>query len=73
MNEEMKSMKDNDVWDLITLLNGAKPIGCKWIFKTMRDLKDIVERYKARIVTKGFIQKEDINYKETFLSYIRWM
>ena len=29
MNEEMKSMKDNDVWDLIPLLKGAKPISCK--------------------------------------------
>ena len=36
MNEEMKSMKDNDVWDLVPLFEGAKPIGCKWIFKPRR-------------------------------------
>ena len=53
MNEEMKSMKDNDVWDLIPLLKGAKPISCKWIFKTNKDSKGIVERYKARLVGKG--------------------
>ena len=29
MNEEIKSMKDNDVWDLVPLAEGAKPIGCK--------------------------------------------
>ena len=29
MNEEMKSMHDNDVWDLVQLLEGLKPIGCK--------------------------------------------
>ena len=29
MKDEMKSMKDNDVWDLIELPEGAKPIGCK--------------------------------------------
>ena len=29
MNEEIKSMKDNDVWDLVPLLEGVKPIGCK--------------------------------------------
>ena len=29
MKDEMKSMKDNDVWDLIELPKGAKLIGCK--------------------------------------------
>ena len=54
MNEEINSMKDNDVWDLVPLLKGAKPIGCKWIFKTKRDLKGTMERYKAHLITKGF-------------------
>ena len=66
MNEEIKSMKDNDVWDLVPLPKGMKPIGCKWIFKTKRDSKDEVERYKARLFAKGYTQKEGIDYKETF-------
>ena len=66
MSEEIKSMKDNDVWDLVPLPEGVKPIGCKWIFKTKRDSKGDVERYKAPIVTKGYTQKEGIDYKETF-------
>ena len=31
MKDEMKSMKDNGVWDLVELPKGVKPIGCKWI------------------------------------------
>lgn len=57
MYEEMRSMKDNEVWDLVSLPEGVKPIGCKWIFKTKRDSKGIVERYKARLVAKGFYSK----------------
>ena len=29
MNDEFKFMKENDVWDIVPLFEGAKPIGCK--------------------------------------------
>ena len=66
MNKEIKSMKDNDIWDLIPLLKGAKRIGCKWIFKTKRDSMGNVERYNACLVAKGFTQKKGTDYKENF-------
>ena len=66
MNEEYKSMQDNKVWELISLPSGAKPIGCKWIFKTKKDSNGNVERYKARLVAKCFTENEGIDYKETF-------
>ena len=37
--DEMKSMQDIDIWNLVELPKGVKPIGCKWIFKTKRDSK----------------------------------
>ncbi|RVW44023.1 Retrovirus-related Pol polyprotein from transposon TNT 1-94 [Vitis vinifera] len=43
MEEELKSMKDNEVWDLVELPKGIKTIGCKWIFKTKHDSKGNVE------------------------------
>ena len=66
MKDEMKSMEDKDVLNLVELPKGSKPIGCKWIFKTKRDSNGNVKRYKARIVTKGFTQREGIDYKENF-------
>ena len=66
MNDEYKSMQDNKVWELVPLPKGVKPIGCKWIFKTKRDFTGNVERYKARLVVKGYTQKEGIDFKETF-------
>lgn len=62
----MKSMKATDVRGLVKLLEGAKPIGWKWIFKIKRDLKGNIKIYKAHMIVKGFTQNEGINYKETF-------
>ena len=66
MKDEMKSMQDDGVWNLVELPKGVKPIGCKWIFKTKRDSMGNVERYKACLVAKGFTQKECIDHKESF-------
>ncbi|RDY04787.1 hypothetical protein CR513_11459, partial [Mucuna pruriens] len=66
IKDELKSMQDNDIWDLVELPEGVKLIGCKYIFKTKNDSKGNIERYKACLVAKCFTQKEDIYYKETF-------
>lgn len=67
VTDELKFMKDNDVWDLVDLAQDAKPIGCKWTFKPKRDSKGNVERYKTRLVAKDFTKKKSIDFKETSL------
>ena len=66
MKDEMTSMSQNKVWISVYLLDGCRPIGCKWVFKTKRNAKGQTERYKVRLVVKGYSQREIINFKETF-------
>ena len=68
MKDELESMVNNKVWDLVELPNGIKPIRCKWVFKTKKDSLGNIDRHKVRLVAKGFTQREEVDYRETFSS-----
>ena len=42
-----------------------KPIGCKWIFKKKIGMEGNVITYKARLIAKGYHQRQGIDYDET--------
>lgn len=54
MNDKIKSMVDNDLWDIVELPEGVKSIGCKWIYKIKRDSNCNIELYKACLVSNSF-------------------
>jgi hypothetical protein len=66
MEDEMGSMSTNKVWKLEEILNRAKIVYCKRVYQTKCEFQGNVDRFKARLVTKGFTQREGINYNETF-------
>ena len=72
MNDEMESMRTNQVQDLVDLPSGRKAIGNKWVLKIKRKADGSIERYKAQLVAKGYTQKEGVDYEETFSPVVRF-
>ena len=57
MDLEIEAIEKNKTWQLTTLLNGAKKIGVKWVFKTKLNEKGEIDKCKARLVAKGYAQR----------------
>jgi hypothetical protein len=66
MEEEMASLDKNEPWDLVELPTRRKPIGSKWVFKKKLNAEGKVEKYKSRLVAKGYSQVEGIDFGEIF-------
>jgi hypothetical protein len=47
MQDEMRSMSTNGVWDIERIPKGAKIVGYKWVYKTKYDSKGDAKRFKA--------------------------
>jgi hypothetical protein len=62
MEEEMESLLENETWVLVKLPKGRKPRQNKWVYMIKHEGEGKKERYKARLVVKGFTQKEGIDF-----------
>ena len=52
--EEMRALEKNKTWEITELPKGKTLVGCKWVFTVKYKVDGSLERYKARLVVKGF-------------------
>ncbi|CAE6075150.1 unnamed protein product [Arabidopsis arenosa] len=71
MSEEIDAQLRNHTWELVPPTTAQNIITCKWIFTIKFYPDGSIERYKARLVARGFNQQYGLDYSETFSPVIK--
>ncbi|KRX55804.1 Retrovirus-related Pol polyprotein from transposon TNT 1-94 [Trichinella sp. T9] len=66
INEELASHHENQSWETAVLPPNKKAIKSKWVFKTKYKVDGTIEKRKARLVARGYPQRQGIDYEDTF-------
>lgn len=70
IDKELNSLAENDTWEIVAKQVNSKLLGTRWIFK-LKDEPNERKTYKARLVVRGFQQREGIDYAETYAPVAR--
>ena len=66
MLDEMTAIEANGTWELVDPPPRSRPIGLKWVYKAKKDVAGIISKYKARLVVKGYVQQQGVDFDEVF-------
>ncbi|KAI9200747.1 hypothetical protein LWI28_012696 [Acer negundo] len=72
MDEEIKALEKHKTWELVDLPNNKEVFGLKWVYKTKYRSDGSIQKYKAWLVAKGYMQREGIDFEETFAPVARF-
>ena len=71
IDSEIESILHNHTWELVKLPPGCKTLSSKWVFKRKRKVDGSIDKYKARLVIKGYKQTKGLDYFDTYFSITR--
>ncbi|KAA0038926.1 integrase [Cucumis melo var. makuwa] len=71
MDQEIDAIRRNETWELMELPTNKQALGVKWVYRTKLKSDGNVEKYKARLVVKGYKQEYGVDYEEIFAPVTR--
>jgi histone deacetylase 1/2 len=71
MEAEFTALQNNHTLRIVPPRSGVNSIDCKWVFKIKNKVDGSIERYKARLLAKGFKQRYGLDYEDTFSPVVK--
>lgn len=71
INEEINALVSNGTWEESAPPPGTNLVSTKWVFTLKTDSDGVLERFKARLVARGFGQEYGIDYTKTLVPTLR--
>ena len=72
MKNELQSLKDHNVWNLVRIPCNKNVVKSKWVFKLKTDADGKIIQHKARLVAQGYSQRPGADYDQTFSPVVRF-
>lgn len=71
IDAELDAHDKNQTWEVVKKTNDTSEITARWIFKLKYDVNGNIDRFKARLVARGFTQVHGQDYGETHAPVVR--
>ncbi|GIZ45743.1 hypothetical protein CKM354_000889600 [Cercospora kikuchii] len=71
VQKELTALGSNNTWKEVVPPKGANLVTSKWVFDVKRSISGAIEKFKARLVARGFSQKFGVDFQETFAPTVR--
>ena len=66
MRSERKALRNRGCWRVVRTPEGVKLIKSRYVYKIKKDWAGKITKRKSRLVALGYLQKEGVDYEETF-------
>ena len=66
MDKEIDTLEGASTWSTVPRPQGKNIIGSKWVFRIKRKSDGSIDKYKARLVARGFTQIYGVDYFDTY-------